>query len=58
MYSEVLVGRTFAKLGMKFAEVARGDPATSAAVVDLTVLRTPREVENSWKLSTFSGGLA
>ena len=36
-YTEVLVGRLFVTLGVKFAELA---------------------VENSWKLSTFSGGLA
>ena len=40
--SEVLVGRMFVNLGMNFAEMACRDPATTAAVVDLTVLRTPR----------------
>ena len=73
VYSEVLVGRVLVNLGMKFAEMAMAlcstapsgfpfkcrDPATTAAVVDLTVLRTPR-VE--WKIcgncSAFSGGLA
>ena len=57
--SEVLVGRMFVYLGMKFAEMAWGDPATTAAIVDLTVLRTPR---SEWKIrgisSAFSGGLA
>ena len=41
-YSEVPVGRMFVNLDMKFAEMACRDPATTAAVVDLTVLRTPR----------------
>ena len=44
---EVLVGRTFANLGMRFTEIAWGDPATTAAIVDLTVLCTPR---GEWKL--------
>ena len=58
VYSEVLVGRMFVYLGMKFAEMACGDPATTAAVVDLTVLRMPRE---EWKIRGMSvclGGLA
>ena len=38
VYSEVLVGRMFVNLGMKFAEMACRDPTTTAAVVDLTVL--------------------
>ena len=42
VYSEVPVGRMFVNLGMKFAEMECRDPATTAAVVDLTVLRTPR----------------
>ena len=46
VYSEVLVGRRFVNLGTQFAEMACGDPATTAAVVDLTVLRTPREEWN------------
>ena len=46
VYSEVPVGRMFVNLDMKFAEMACRDPATTAAVVDLTVLRTPRE---EWK---------
>ena len=46
VYSEVLVRRMTANLGMKFAEMACRDPATTLAVVDLTVLRTPRE---EWK---------
>ena len=48
VYSEVLVGRMFVNLGMKFADMACRDPATTAAVVDLTVLRTPRGDE--WKI--------
>ena len=47
VYSEVLVGRMFVNLGMKFAEMACKDPATTAAVVDMTVLRTPRR---EWKI--------
>ena len=47
VYSEVLVGRMFVNLGVKFAEMACRDPATTAAVVDLTVLCTPRE---EWKI--------
>ena len=43
VYSEVLVGRMFVNLGMKFAEMACRDPVTTAAGDDLTVLRTPRE---------------
>ena len=65
-YSEVLVGRVFVILGVRFAEIAmapaqfssqrgfslgRRDAATTAAVDDLTVLRTPKGsgqfVENS-----------
>ena len=56
VYSEVLVGRMFVNLGMKFAEMAMAlcstapsgfslgckDPATTAVIADLTVLRTPR----------------
>ena len=45
-YSEVLVGRVFMILGVKFAEMACRDSATTAAVDDLTVLRTPR---GAWK---------
>ena len=48
VYSEVPVGRMFVNLGMKFA---CRDPATTAAVVDLTVLRTPRE---EWKIRGIS----
>ena len=59
VYSEVPVGRMFVNLGMKFTGMACRDPVTTAAAVDLTVLRTPR-VE--WKFcehfSAFSGGLA
>ena len=51
VYSEVLVGRMFVNLGMKFAEMACRDPATTAAIVDLTVLRTPR---TKWKIRVFS----
>ena len=39
VYSEVLVT---VNMGLKFAEMACRDPATTSAVVDLTVLRTPR----------------
>ena len=46
VYSEVLVGRMFVNLGMKFAEMACKDSATTAAVDDSTVLRTPR---GKWK---------
>ena len=45
--SEVLVGRMFVNLGMKFAEMACRDPTTTAAVVDLTVLRASRA---EWKI--------
>ena len=51
VYSEVPVGRMFVNLGMKFAEMACRDPATTAAVVDLTVLRTPRR---EWKIRGIS----
>ena len=44
VYSEVLVERN---LGMQFAEKAWGDPATTAVIVDLTVLRTP---SREWKI--------
>ena len=66
-YSEVLVGRVFAILGVKFAEMAIvpaqfsaalsgfllgcRDPATTAADVDLTVLCTPRR---EWKICGIS----
>ena len=43
--SEVLVGRVFVILGVKFAErllIGMQRPATTAIIVDLTVLRTPR----------------
>ena len=46
-YSEVPVGRMFVNLGMKFAEMACRNPATTAVIVNLTVLRTPR---GEWKL--------
>ena len=46
VYSEVPVGRMFVNLGMKFAEMACRNPATTAVIVDMTVLRTPRE---EWK---------
>ena len=49
--SEVPVGRMLVNLGMKFAEMACRDPATTAAVVDLTVLRTLRE---EWKIRGIS----
>ena len=49
--SEVPVGRTFANLGVKFAEMACRDPATTAAVVDLNVLRTMR---GEWKIRGIS----
>ena len=61
VFSEVFVGRVFVILGVKFAErllIGMQNPATTTVIVDLTVLRTPRGVENSSKLSTFSGGLA
>ena len=51
VYSEVLVRRMTVNLGMKFAEMACRDPATTLAVVDLTVLRTPRE---EWKIRGMS----
>ena len=51
VYSEVPVGRMLVNLGRKFAEMACRDPATTAAVVDLTVLRTPR---GEWKIRGFS----
>ena len=58
-YSEVLVGRVFMILGVKFAEMACRDPVTTAAVDDLTVLRTPR---GEWKIcgnfSAFFGRLS
>ena len=54
-YSEVLVGRVFMILGVKFAEMACRDPATTAAVNNLTVLRTPRR---EWKNSAFFGWLS
>ena len=41
-FFEVLVGRVFVISVMKFAEMACKDPATTAAVDDSTVLRTPR----------------
>ena len=50
VYSEVLVGRRFVNSGMQFAEMACGDPATTAVIVDLTVLRTPR---GEWEKSPF-----
>ena len=46
-HSEVLVGRVFMIFCVKFAEVACRNPATTAAVDDLTVLRTPRR---EWKI--------
>ena len=62
VYSEVLVGRMFVNLGVKFAEMATlgcRDPVTTTAVDGLTVLRTPRE---EWKFcgnfSAFWSGLA
>ena len=50
VYSEVLVGGIFVNLGVKFAErllIGMRNPATTAAVDDLTVLRTPR---GEWKI--------
>ena len=44
-YSEVLVGRVFAILDVKFSErllTGMQRPATTTVIVDLTVLRTPR----------------
>ena len=44
-FIEVLVGRVFVILGVKFAErlfFGMQRPATTAEIVDLTVLRTPR----------------
>ena len=44
-FSEVIVGRVFVILGVKFAErllIWMQRPATTAVIVDLTVLRTPR----------------
>ena len=59
VYSEVLVGRMFVNLDIKFAEMACRDPATRAVIVDLTVLlHAEGRVENLWKFSAFSGGLA
>ena len=58
VYSEVPVGRMFVNLGMKFAEMACRDPATTAAVVDLTVLRTPRVSGKFVEFLCLSGGLA
>ena len=52
-YSEVLVGRVFVILGVKFAEMACRDPVTTAAVDDLTVLRTPGRVEICGNFSAF-----
>ena len=46
-YFEVLVGSMLVNLGMKFPEITWRDPATTAAIVDLTVLRTPRV---KWKI--------
>ena len=57
-YSEVLVGRVLVILGVKFAEMGCRNSATTAAVVDLTVLRTSRGVENLWKFSAFFGRLS
>ena len=48
-FSEVLVGRVFVILGVKFAErllTGMQRPATTAVIVDSTVLRTPREEWN------------
>ena len=53
-YSEVLVGRVFVILDVKFAErllIGMQRPATTAVIVDLTVLRTPRE---EWKIFGYS----
>ena len=58
VYFEVLVGRMFVNLGMKFAEMAYGDSATTAPVVDLTVLRTPRGEWKNVEILCLSGGLA
>ena len=55
VYSDVPVGRMFVNLGMKFTEMACRDPATTAAVDDLTVLRTPRE---EWKIICLFGRLS
>ena len=41
-YSEACVGHTVLILSVKFAETGCRDPATTIAVVGLTVLRTPR----------------
>ena len=57
VYSEVLVGRMFVNLGMKFAEMACRGPATTAAVVDCPT-HAEGGVENSWNSSVFLGGLA
>ena len=57
-YSEVLVGRVFMILGVKFAKVACRNPATTAAVDDLTVLRTPTGEWKIWDFSVFLGRLA
>ena len=51
VYSEVLVRRMTVNLGMKFAEMACRDPATTLAVVHLTVLRTQR---GEWKIRGIS----
>ena len=45
MFSKVLAGRVFVILGVKFAErllIGMQRPATTAVIVDLTVLRTLR----------------
>ena len=58
VYSEVLVRRKTVNLGMKFAEMACRDPATTLAIVDLTVLRTPRVSGKFAEFFCLSGGLA
>ena len=45
-YSEAFVGHAVLILSVKFAETGCRDPATTRAVVGLTVLRTPRESGN------------
>ena len=45
-YSEAFVGHAVLILSVKFVETGCRDPATTTAVVGLTVLRTPKE---EWK---------
>ena len=58
VYSEVPVGRMFVNLGMKFAEMACRNPAITAVIVDLTVLRTPRRSGNFVQIFYLFGRLS